>query len=180
MLFDTGYNDELNVAEEEEQEFTDVDITLDSGAAVHVMDRYDAPKHEVVPSVGSKKGQYYVAANGEHIYNEGKISTEMHVPRDATGRGRLGCEWQIAKVSRPLMSMSKMCDRGLEVHTTKTHAKVMDDKGNVVAKFDRVGGLYVASVKMKNPRFKSQPAREACDEQSKPRASPFGGPSKRR
>ena len=153
-LFDFVHGDELNIAEDNEPEFNGVDVTLDSGAVVHVMDRFDAPGHDVVPSSGSQRGQYFVAANGEHIHNEGKTSTEMHVPRGGGSDGRLGCDFQIAKVSRPLMSMSKICDKGLQVLTTKKSAVVMTEAGQVVAEFDRVGGLYVASVRMKNPRFK--------------------------
>ncbi len=147
-------------------EFVEVEVAVDSGAVIHVMDRLDAPYHEVVPSAGSKKGQYFVAANNEHIMNEGKITAEMRVPQGDGKEGGIGCDFQIAKVSRPLMTMSKICDQGLQVLTNKECAKVIDSNGKVIARFERVGGLYVAKMKMRNPRYKPKP-------------SPFAGQGKR-
>ena len=40
--------EELNVAEDNEPEFIEVEMTLDTGATVHAADREDLPGHEVV------------------------------------------------------------------------------------------------------------------------------------
>ena len=143
--------------DDDEPEFVELEVALDSGAVIHVLDRYDAPHHEVVPSEGSKRGQYFVAANNARINNEGKVSLDLLVPGDGDKSSELTCDFQVAKVSRPLMSMSRVCDQGLQVLTDKDSAKVLDADGRVLARFDRRGGLYVAMVKVRNPRFKPKP-----------------------
>ena len=62
--------------------------------------------------------------------------------------------FQVADVKRPLWSVSKICDAGFTVKFSCDKALVMDNKGKVCVTFDRRGGLYVARLMMKNPRFK--------------------------
>ena len=60
--------------------------------------------------------------------------------------------FQVAKVSRPLMSVGKLCDAGMEVTLRKTQADVVAPGGAVVCTFERQpGGLYVAKLKLKRP-----------------------------
>ena len=106
---------------------------------------------------GSKRGQFFVAANNARIANEGKVSLDLLVPGEGGQQQELTCDFQVAKVSRPLMSMSRVCDQGLQVLTDAECAKVMDASGRVLAKFERRGGLYVTTVKIRNPRFRPKP-----------------------
>ena len=68
----------------------------------------------------------------------------------------LNCIFQVAAITRPLMSVSKMCDQDLSCLFTKKVAKVFDENQNVVCEFQREGGLYVATLKLKRPKPKSE------------------------
>ena len=59
---------------------------------------------------------------------------------------------QVAKVTRPLFSVGKMCDKGYDVGFTKTHAAVRDSGGAEVCRFERKNGLYVAKMRLRSPR----------------------------
>ena len=62
--------------------------------------------------------------------------------------------FQVAKVSRPLMSVSKLTEMGeLQVLCKNDEAVVVTNQGATVARFARRGGFYVAMMKVKNPRF---------------------------
>ena len=63
---------------------------------------------------------------------------------------------QVTKVTRPLLSVTKMTEDGkLEVICRRDRAVVVDLKGKVLATFNKKNGLYVCMMKVKNPRYKS-------------------------
>ena len=55
--------------------------------------------------------------------------------------------FQVADVTRALYSVSKMCDEGCVVTFSATEGIVSKD-GQVVARFAREGGLYVAEMEI--------------------------------
>ena len=55
---------------------------------------------------------------------------------------------QIAEVSRPLYSVSKICDSGCEVHFAKDEGRVTRN-GKLIATFPRRGGLYIGTLMVK-------------------------------
>ena len=60
--------------------------------------------------------------------------------------------FQIAQVTRPLMSVGRICDEGFEVMLTNNTADVRDKNGNSVVSFKRQdGGLYLAKMMLKQP-----------------------------
>jgi len=61
--------------------------------------------------------------------------------------------FQIAGVSRPLYSVSKICDAGCEVHFTKGEGRVTRNE-KLIATFPRRGGLYIGTLMVKpdNPK----------------------------
>ena len=61
--------------------------------------------------------------------------------------------FQLAKVSRPLMSVGKICDAGMKVVFEDQRAFVTEKSGRVVCRFDRKsgGGLYLAKLRPKAP-----------------------------
>ena len=73
----------------------------------------------------------------------------------APGSGcELKCNVQVAAVTRPLLSVTKMTESGkLSVVCRKDNAVILDEHQKVVATFHRSGGLYVAKMKVRNPRF---------------------------
>ena len=54
--------------------------------------------------------------------------------------------FQVAEITRPLMSVSRICDQGMSCVFEKTHARVVDGNGNTVARFERDGGLYTCTI----------------------------------
>ena len=76
--------------------------------------------------------------------NKGEVPVQL--VEEPTG-SKIDTTFQVADVSRPLFSMSKICDQGNEVHVTAKEA-VVTRNGKVVARFQREGGLYVAELSM--------------------------------
>ena len=88
-----------------------LELTIDSGAAEHVIGPKILLHVPVQTSEGSKKGVHYVAANGTKIVNQGE-----QVVSATTGSGqRCRFKLQVTDVHRPLMSQSRICDAGHRV-----------------------------------------------------------------
>ena len=80
----------------------------------------------------------------------GQRSLNME-PLDDSSVAMSSC-FQIARVTRPLMSVGKMCDNGLEVTFNATQAMVKDKDGQQVCMFERApGGLYLGKFRLKSP-----------------------------
>ena len=63
---------------------------------------------------------------------------------------------QVTKVTRPLLSVTKMTEDGkLEVLCTKDKAVAKDLGGKILATFHKKQGLYVCMMTVKNPRYES-------------------------
>ena len=72
-------------------------------------------------------------------------------------RGLQSC-FQVAQVTRPLMSVSRVCDQGLRCIFDDEQATVVDKKtGKEVTVFQRRGGLYIAKMKLKAPAGFTRP-----------------------
>ena len=60
--------------------------------------------------------------------------------------------FQVAAVTRPLMSVGRICDQGHSVTFSSLMAVVHASDGSELCKFERQnGGLYVAKLKLRNP-----------------------------
>ncbi len=144
--------EEINALPEGEPEFLEVEMTLDTGATVHAADRLDFPGCFVVESAGSKAGQHFQAAGGKLIPNEG----QAHIQLFAEGI-EMAMTVQIAKITRPLLSVTKMTESGeISVLCKKDEALVQNSKGKTLARFHRKGGLYVCMMKYRNPKFRGE------------------------
>ena len=128
----------------------DINIALDSGCCAHVLDAEDVPGYRVVESPGSRRGQNFIVGNGNPVPNKGEVHLNMEADIDG-GKTSLNSVFQVAAITRPLMSVSKICDQGLECLFSRTCAKVMNEDGSTVCEFAREGGLYVATMTLKAP-----------------------------
>ena len=147
--------DELNVADGSAEDT--IQVALDSGAGEHVASRSVAPKYSVAESAGSRAGQHFVAAGGARIANEGQFKLRLRSGGPAKGEGKdIESTFQVAKVTRPLWSVGRICDEGFSINFTQTQAVVQDKLGKAVCKFHRKGGLYVADLQLKSPAVRSQ------------------------
>ena len=147
---------EVNVYEaDENKEFLDevIEVALDSGAGDHVADENEAPAYAVEESPGSAIGQHFTGAGGHRMRNKGQMRLQLRADNGKKGRD-IKTIFQCAKVTRPLMSVSKICDGDLWVKFDKKLALIMDAKNKEICRFTRRGGLYIARMKIRNPRYK--------------------------
>ena len=115
---------ECNMAAEDEPEFLEMALTvaLDSGCGEHVADKEEAPGYSVHPSAGSIRGQKFIAAGVHKMADRGEFTLQL---RTSDGKGRsLKSTFQVANVTRPLWSVSKICDEGFSV-LFNTHKAVI-------------------------------------------------------
>ena len=125
------------------------DVALDSGSVVHVCSIADVPGYRLDESPGSRKCQDFMMGDGGTIPNLGQSClklTDSSVGRD------MQSIFQIAAVTRPLMSVGRICDEGHSVTFNNVCAVVNDPSGAEICRFHRSpGGLYVAKLKLRSP-----------------------------
>jgi len=147
-------DEELNVLPGEEPEFYEVETTLDTGASTHAADRVDFPGYTVEESPGSRAGQLFGCAGGKSLQNEGQITVNMISPIEGTA---IQLCTQVTKVTRPLLSVTKLTEEGkLRVLCDQEKAVVMDLQNKVLATFPKKNGLYVCTMKVRNPKYKNK------------------------
>jgi len=142
---------ECNTADTEWEEI-EVCVAADSGCGDHVMSKEHCPGYLVQPSVASKAGKGFIAAGGNKIANEGEACLNLR-----SGKQKMTSTFQIARVTRPLMSVGKICDAGHEVLFTRTHAIVRNLQGREICRFARKGGLYLLNFKLRSPKDPAKP-----------------------
>ena len=124
------------------------EVALDSGAVIHVCSPTDCPGYVLEESPGSKRGQAFLQGDGGTIPNLGQKSLNLC---DSEGND-VRSIFQIAAVTRPLMSVGRICDEGHEVLFNNVSAVVRDSGGTEICRFTRQpGGLYVAKMKLRSP-----------------------------
>ncbi len=137
-IFEVDNTDELLAAAESQPRV--IKVALDSGAGDHVASPSDLEGLVVEESPGSRANRHFIAANVQRIANRGQV--QARVVHDKLGT-TFGSTFQVADVSRPLYSVSKMCDAGATVSVNAKEALVYKN-GRLLARFERQGGLYVA------------------------------------
>ena len=144
----------LNVSREE-AEFLDEEFeaALDSGAGDHVASSEPAPCYTVEQSSGSRSGQHFIGAGGHRMKNQGQMRLALRADNGKRGKD-IRVTVQAAKVTRPLLSVSKICDNGMKVIFDDELATIYDRDGREVCRFHRSKGLYIAKMKIRNPAFK--------------------------
>ena len=85
-----------------------VELTIDSGAAEHVVGPRDLPHIPVGPC---RRHVQYTMANGQKASNRG----EQHVMAITQDGHEIAFKAQVTDVHRPLMSVSRICDKGNRV-----------------------------------------------------------------
>ena len=76
------------------------------------MDLGDAPGYSVFVTElpGSKRQQKFIVGNGARIPNEGKLLLNME-SSTTSGVVKLQSCFHVAEVTRPLMSINRVCDQ---------------------------------------------------------------------
>ena len=141
------FDSELDLGNlQSEQPWVKVESVMDSGAAESVAPPDLAPWVEVQESEGSRRGQTYVSASGDRLPNLGEkrlqVTTEEGNKALAT--------YQVADVTRPLCSISKVCDRGNTVTFTASGGYISGKNGERTS-FRRQNNVYVLDMYLRNP-----------------------------
>ena len=128
-------------------------LTVDSGVFENVISPKQAPNAKVRPSEGSIGGVKYVTANGEVIDNQGE-----KVVKVVTNEGqRCKLTMQVTDVSKPLMSVSRICDAGHQVVFKSEGGYIEHLNTGQRTNFNRVDNVYRLQVRVANePGFTRQ------------------------
>lgn len=124
---------------------------MDSGASEGVAPPSMCPHYEIKPSVGSMAGQNYVSASDDLIPNLGE-----QVLNAETMDGR-SCQlkYQMAEVTRPLNSVSEICDaggpRGQHVVFGRNGGAIINLDTGMHTPFNREEGIYILETWVKPP-----------------------------
>ena len=130
-------------------EDVEFEVALDSGSIVNVCHPEDCPGYTISESTGSRRGLTFVVGNGGTLANMGEWNLNLEAPHE-NGTSSVQSIFQVARVTRPLMSVGHICDQCLHVIFDKSHAIVRDDKNVEVCRFSLgESGLYTANMKLK-------------------------------
>ena len=125
------------------------EVALDSGSVVHVCSTDDCPGYLVGESPGSKRKQQFLMGDGGEIPNLGQ--SKLNLTDKGVGRD-IESVFQIAAVTRPLMSVGRICDEGHKITFDAVMAVVVAGDGTEICRFHRnESGLYVAKLKLRSP-----------------------------
>ena len=94
--------------------------------------------------------QGFIVGNGDRLPNQGEMALKLEVETDGS-KNQFDATFQVAQVTRPLMSVSKICDNDFTCHFFKDRAEVRNKAGKIVCTFIRRGGLYLCRMKLKSP-----------------------------
>ena len=151
LFFETEQLNALPVAAE--PEWLEIECCLDTGSSVHAINRLEIPGCEITESPGSRVGQQFQAAGGGLIDNEGQALLTM-IPHDEDTPNAVNINMQVAAVTRPLISVPKLTEGDkLKVTCMEKEAHVLTAQNKLVARFKKKQGLYVCTMKIKNPRW---------------------------
>ena len=125
------------------------EVALDSGSVVHVCSIDDCPGYRVGESPGSRRGQEFLMGDGGTIPNLGQ--SQLNLSDESIGRD-IESVFRIAAVTRPLMSVGRICDEGHSITFDAIMAVVKGANGSELGRFVRnSSGLYVAKLKLRSP-----------------------------
>ena len=123
----------------EREGWSRVDCVLDSGAADSVCPRSMAPHFPVEDTDASRNGVYYTSADGGRISNVGQQSVPV-----ALGNGaRTVATFQVADVSRPLMTVGRVCEMGNRVLSGAGGGYILNVSTGEATPFYKRDGVYV-------------------------------------
>ena len=128
-------------------------FTVDSGAADHVIPWGWVRFVQIVASIGSLAGVHYVAASGTRIPNQGEQRIRF-MTRDGVVASLL---FQVAKVNKPLCSVSKLIDDNMRVVFDKTGSYILNKTTGEVMRIKRERGVFVLEAFLpQNPNIEAE------------------------
>ena len=122
----------------EKEGWVRVDCILDSGASESVCPISMCPEWPVEDSPGSKVGLHYTSASGGRIRNRG----QQRLPIELSNGTRSHALFQVAEVSRPLISVAAVCATGNVVIFGVSGGVIRNLATGAETPFSRVDGIY--------------------------------------
>ena len=123
-----------------------VDSVMDSGASAPVAPPSMAPNAPTRPSEGSRRGMKYTSASKHKLPNLG----EQHLQACTEDGTPTEVLFQLADVSRPLVSVSAICEMGNRVIFGRCGGVVQNLGTGVETPFHRKNGIYILSMWVKD------------------------------
>ena len=123
-----------------------VDSVVDSGASTPVAPPSMAPNCTIRPSEGSRRGQKFTSASKHKLKNLG----EQRLDACTEDGHETEVLFQIADVSRPLVSVSGICERGNRVIFGRAGGVVQCLRSGRETPFYKRNGIYVLSMWLKD------------------------------
>ena len=91
-----------------------IEVTLDSDACRNVMPRQCAPGYSIQDSDQSRRGLGFIVGNGERVPNEGQFLLNLEADTGQGFRAPVLSFFQVTDLTRPLMSVSQICEQGFD------------------------------------------------------------------
>ena len=139
-LLNMGWRSEAQTWED--KKWVKVESVMDSGAAAPVAPPSMLPNVKVEPSPGSRRGQNFTSASKHRLKNLGQQRI-MACTEDGEETSVL---FQIADVSKPLVSVAAICEKGNRVIFGKSGGIVQNIYSGREIPFYRRNGIYILSL----------------------------------
>ena len=126
-----------------------VDCILDSGASESVCPLSMCPAYPVEDSPGSRIGLHYTVANGGRIKNRG----QQRIPVELSNGTQSHALFQVADVSRPLISVAAICTTGNVVIFGVGGGVIRNLETGLETPFERKDGVYIFQMWIPPPKL---------------------------
>ena len=140
-------------ADQEEEEWFEMEMTADTGACDTVMPKKMAQHIAIQPSLQSLRCMEYEVANGANIPNLGERRCLMWTENAAIPRNM---NLQVADVHKPLLSLSRCADMGFESRFGRVAGALICEETDEVIPLQRNVHLYVLDCCVKSAPFSRQ------------------------
>ena len=133
-----------------------MEVLVDSGAAATVVPEKLLPDHAIRQGSAARRGVHYLAADGGRIPNLGELDVQF-LTRE---QHRCSMTFQVADVSKPILSVSDVVAKGNDVSFHATGGTITNHRSKTQISFHNVGGVYLLTVLIAPPRRQPAPGRE--------------------
>ena len=154
-----------------EGEWTEIELTADTGACDSVMPMILCPDIPIVPSPQSQRGMEYEVANAATIPCLGERRLEVWTEGANAPRGMA---IQGADGHKPLLSLSRCADIGYESRFGSYCGYLIDTHHDEVNPLERKGNLYVLRAWVRQYRA-DQKSRQTTGPNEGNKSQPFTG-----
>ena len=133
-----------------EEEYTEVEATLDSGAAICIMPKEMCGDYPIMESEASRAGVSYTAVGGQQIHDEGDRVLNAKVGGAGNYRS-VRCK--VGRVRKMLLAAAKIVNKGHTIVLSNKHpCGIYDDNTGEFMKAWEKNGVYVTKMLVRKCR----------------------------